>query len=219
MLLALAAVPLLYLAAALVGSLVPVNRGWEEPAEGTTVYLRSNGIHVDIIMPAEAEGLDWGPLFPASSFRGAPADARWFAFGAGERRVYLETPTWWDLSPRTVWAALVGGERVMHVERTNDPGAELRAVRLRPEEYRRLWAAIRAELTLDAEGRPERIEHPGYTPEDAFFVGRGRASAVSSCNTWVAERLRIAGVEASLWSPFAQGLLWRYRVGEPGRSP
>ena len=215
MLVAVGAVPLLYLAAALAGSLIPVNGTWEEAKDGTTIFLRSNGVHVDIVMPAEAEGLDWRPLFPVSKFRGAPEQARWFAFGAGERRVYLETPTWWDVSPRTFWSAVTGGERVMHVERTNDPGTGMRAVRLRPEEYRRLWAAIRAELALGGEGRPERIDHPGYTPEDAFFVGRGRASALSTCNSWVADRLRIAGVETSLWPPFAQGLLWRYREGSP----
>lgn len=209
--LALAAVPLLYLAAALAGSLIPVNRAWEEPAEGTTVYLRSNGIHVDILMPAQAEGLDWRPLFPANSFHAAPANARWFGFGAGERRVYLDTPTWWDLSPRTAWAAVTGGEQVMHIERTNDPGDDLRAIRLRPEEYRRLWTAIRAQLTLDRAGRPQRIDHPGYTSEDAFYIGRGRASALHTCNNWVADKLRLAGVETSVWPPFAQGLIWRYR--------
>src|SRR5687768_16362314 len=52
-LLALAAIPALYLLAALAGSLIPVNRGWEEPRQGITVYLADNGIHTDIIMPAK----------------------------------------------------------------------------------------------------------------------------------------------------------------------
>ena len=211
LLLAMAAVPLLYLLAAVIGSLLPVNSEWEEPGRGTTVYLRSNGIHVDIVMPAVAEGLDWRPLFPRADFRDAPASPRWFAFGAGERQVYLETPTWWDLTPRTAWAALTGGEQVMHVERTLVPGDDLRAIRLRPEEYRRLWAAVRAGLELTREGRPQRIDHVGYFGDDAFFRAGGRANALHTCNHWVADRLRLAGVETSLWSPFAQGLMWRYR--------
>ena len=68
---ALLAVPALYLVAALIGSLVPVNRGWTEPAQGTTVYLADNGIHADIVMPVEAQGLDWAPLIPASDFAAA----------------------------------------------------------------------------------------------------------------------------------------------------
>ena len=55
---ALLAVPALYLLAALAGSLIPVNRGWIEPAQGTTIYLADNGIHVDVIMPIAAQGLD-----------------------------------------------------------------------------------------------------------------------------------------------------------------
>jgi uncharacterized protein (TIGR02117 family) len=200
-------VPLLYLAAALAGSLLAVNRGWEEPARGTLIYLRSNGIHVDIVMPAQAHGLDWRPLLPARDFRDAPLRPRWFGFGAGERRVYLDTPSWSDLTPRTLWAALTGGEQILHVDRTLHPGADLYALRLRPEEYRRLWAAIRA----DFDGPPDRIDHPGYGPDDAFYEGSGKASALHTCNNWAAAKLRLAGVETSLWSPFAQGLVWRYR--------
>jgi uncharacterized protein (TIGR02117 family) len=132
---------------------------------------------------------------------------RWFGFGAGERRVYLETPSWGDLTPRTVWAALTGGERVLHVDQTAEPGFELRAIRLRPEEYRRLWAAVRAEF----DGKPRRIDHPGYGLDDAFYEARGRASAVQTCNQWVADKLRLAGVRTSAWTPFAPGLVWRYR--------
>ena len=87
-------VPALYLLAALVGSLVPVNRGWTEPDDGITVYLANNGVHADIVMPVKAEGLDWTPFVPKSDFAAADPGARWVAFGAGEKRVYLNTPTW-----------------------------------------------------------------------------------------------------------------------------
>ena len=218
MLLAIAAIPLLYLVAALAGSLIPVNGDWEEPENGTTVYVANNGVHVDLILPMRAQGLDWKPLLAARHLAGADAKARWVAFGAGERRVYFDTPTWWDLSPATVWAALTGGTRVMHVEWVRDPSYATREIRLRPEEYRRLWAAIRAEFNLDTRGRPQQIDHPGYGPADAFYEGIGKATALDTCNSWVADRLRIAGVKASLWSPFAQGVTWRYReVG--GKAP
>ncbi len=209
--LAVLAIPALYLLAALIGGLASVNRDWNEPERGITVYLADNGVHADLILPAVAGGLDWGPLLPATDFAAVPADARWIAFGAGERRVYLDTPTWADITPRTIWAAMTGGERVMHVEWTSDPGYAAREIRLTPEQYRRLWAAIRAGFVLDAEGKPIRIDHPGYGPRDAFYEGFGRATALDTCNQWVASRLRLAGVKTPLWSPFAEGLTWRYR--------
>ena len=212
--LALAAIPALYLFAALVGSLIPVNRGCSEPVGGTTVYLVSNGVHADLILPVDAHGLDWRPLLPLNDFAAPDGSARWIAFGAGERRVYLETPRWRDIRLGTIWAALSGGERVMHVEQIADPGPEARAIRLRPHEYRRLWAAIRAGFALDRDGRPQRIDHPGYNGWDAFYLGTGKANAFATSNSWVGERLRLAGVRTGAWSPFAQGLLWRYRPAD-----
>jgi uncharacterized protein (TIGR02117 family) len=209
--LAFAAVPALYLLAALVGSLVPVNPGWAEPDRGVTIYIANNGVHADLVLPAEAEGLDWRPLLPKRHFAGADPAAGWVAFGAGERRVYLDTPRWRDITLPTIWAGLTGGTRVMHVEWVRDPAYAAREIRLRPEEYRRLWQSIRAEFDLDSRGRPKRIAHPGYGPTDAFYECRGKASALRTCNNWAADRLRLAGVETGLWTPFAQGVVWRYR--------
>jgi uncharacterized protein (TIGR02117 family) len=208
---ALLAIPAAYLVAALIGSLVPVNRVWSEPAEGIDVYLADNGIHADLIMPVDAEGLDWGPLLPKSDFAAPDPDARWIAFGSGEERVYLNTPTWWDITPATVWSALAGGKRVMHVEYVPSPDYAVRQIRLRPEEYRRLWSAVRADFALDRRGRPIRIDHRGYGPADAFYRAVGKESTVRTCNSWVARWLRLAGVETSLWPPFVNGLTWRYR--------
>jgi len=208
---ALLAIPALYMVAALVGSIVPVNRGWTEPAQGTTIYLADNGIHVDVIMPINAQGLDWRPLIRPGDFAAVDPSASFIAFGSGERRVYLNTPTWWDVTPRTLWSAIVGDDRVMHVEYVPSPSYAVREIRLRPEEYRRLWAAIRADFALDARGRPIRIAHPGYGPYDAFYRATGKANAVRSCNAVASRWLRLAGVKTSLWPPFAEGLVWRYR--------
>jgi uncharacterized protein (TIGR02117 family) len=205
------AFPAAYMVAALIGSSIPVNRGWTEPKDGIAIYLADNGIHTDIVMPADAQGLDWGPLLPKSDTATIPGKANWVAFGSGEEKVYVETPTWWDIRPKTVWAALTGSKRVMHVEWITDPSYAEREIRLRPEEYRRLWAAIRADFRPGPAGRPIRISHRGYGCCDAFYQASGRFNALKTCNSWTADKLRIAGVKTSLWPPFAQGLLWRYR--------
>jgi uncharacterized protein (TIGR02117 family) len=208
---AILALPAAYMAAALAGSLVPVNRGWVEPDSGITVYLADNGIHTDILMPAQAAGLDWAPIVPKSDAAAVPIDARWVAFGSGEERVYLKTPTWWDIRPATIWAVLSGSRRVLHVEWVDSPSYADRQIRLRPEEYRRLWAAARADFELGQSGRPIRIDHPGYGCCDTFYWGSGRFNALKTCNSWAADKLRLAGVRTSLWPPFTSGLLWRYR--------
>lgn len=209
-----AVIPGIYLLAAMIGGLVPVNRGWVEPARGITIYIADNGIHADLVLPMQEAGLDWAPLVPREDFAAPPPTARWVAFGAGERRVYLDTPTWSDLTLRTAWAGIAGGERVMHVEYVADPAWSAREIRVTPEQYRRLWTAVRASFALDKTGRPIRIDHPGYGPADAFYKGVGRASAINTCNQWLAGRLRLAGIKAPLWSPFVEGLVWRYREAD-----
>jgi len=99
----------------------------------------------------------------------------------------------------------------MHVEYVPSPDYAVRAIRVRPQEYRRLWASIRADLKLGRGGNPQRIDHPGYGPSDAFYRATGKASAFRTCNTAAANWLRLAGIETSLWPPFTQGLTWRYR--------
>jgi len=208
---ALLTLPALYMIAALIGSILPVNRGWTESGIGTMIYIADNGIHTDIIMPVEAQGLDWARLLPKSDFAAVPPDAAWVAFGSGERHVYLDTPRWRDIRPHTLWSALAGGQRVIHAEYVPSPYYAVRQIRLRPEEYRRLWTAIRADFALDRRGRPQRIDHPGYGSTDAFYRATGKASAIRTCNAVVARWLRLAGVETSLWPPFDGGLTWRYR--------
>ena len=210
------AIPAAYMAAALIGSFVPVNRGWSEPEQGITVYLADNGIHTDIIMPADAAGVSWPEFVPRNDGAAVPASARWVAFGSGEERVYLNTSTWWGIRPRTIWAVITGSRRVMHVEWVDDPSYAEREIRLRPEEYRRLWAAVRADFKLSGNGDPIRVDHPGYDCCDSFYWGSGRFNALKTCNSWTADKLRIAGVKTSLWPPFAPGLLWRYRRASSG---
>ena len=208
---AVLAVPALYLVAALFGSLIPVNRDWREASLGTTIYIADNGIHADLIMPLESDGLSWAQQFSKKDFAAVPSGARWIAFGSGEKEVYLNTPTWRDVRLSTLWSALAGGPRLIHVEYVTSPDYAVRAIRLRKDEYRRLWSAIRESFDAGPGGGVQHVDHRGYGPSDAFYRARGNASAILTCNVVVARWLGKAGVKTSLWPPFISGLVWRYR--------
>ena len=66
---------------------------------GVVIFVRSNGIHTDLVMPKVNAEADWRPYANPDDVR----DPRWgaanyVAIGYGAREFYLNTPTWGALS-------------------------------------------------------------------------------------------------------------------------
>lgn len=194
-----------YVTAGLIGGALPRNVGWGPPARGVTIWVESNGIHTGLVVPkhgpeADAAGVDWDAFAPADDL-GDPryAGHEYLAIGWGEHGFYLGTPTWADVRPGVVLAAAFGSERtLLHVEHRPRPvvGADVRAIVLRPDEYRRLVAFIVASRA--ATGR----HWHGYGDGDVFYEARGRYDAVRTCNRWTGAALAAAGVRVGRWTPF-----------------
>lgn len=190
-----------YGAAGMAGGAVPSNAGWSQPRDGVRILVESNGVHTDLVLPKVAAGVDWRDLLPGDDL----ADPRYARFdhvaiGWGERTFYLETPRWSDVKPLTVLRAAFGSDRtVLHVEHIAPPAVadDAREVVLRPDEYRRLAAFIRASFV----GR-QAWHRTGYASNDAFYQARGRYSAIETCNAWTGDALRAAGVRIGVWTPF-----------------
>ena len=189
-----------YAAAGLIGGAIPANAAWRPPVEGVRVYVESNGIHVGIVVPKVAAGVDWRGIAPGADV----ADPRYggydhLAIGWGERAFFLDTATWADLRLRTLLAAARGSDAtLMHIEHVPAPrtGNNARSIMLRPEEYRRLAAYIRRSFATDRE------RHRGYDANDAFYAATGHYSAIRTCNAWTGDALRHAGVRIGRWTPF-----------------
>ena len=217
---ALAAAPLAYLLLALLLGLLPVNRDFRPTppeAGGVTVYLRSNGVHAELVLPA-ASPYDWRAELPPAGIVDAarlasPPPLAWIAFGWGDREFFVRTRTWRDLRPATAASALLGlGPAAMHVEYLARP-LDYRAQRidLSPAQYARLVEGLRAGFARDAAGRPRRIDDPGYFDTDAFYEGTGRYTLWLTCNEWIRRVLAGAGVRTAAWAPFEAALFRQLR--------
>lgn len=198
-----------YAAAGVVGGLIPANAGWHPPARGVTIWVEDNGVHTGLVLPKVAAGVDWRGLARAGDLRD-PRNGGYdhIAVGWGERDFFLSTPRWADVRPAAVLRAAVGADAtLLHVEHVPRPrvGPDVRRIVLRPEEYRRLTAFIRASWKG---GRRWR----GYGGHDVFYAARGRYSAVRTCNSWIGAALRAAGVRVGRWTPFPQTVLWWFPV-------
>jgi uncharacterized protein (TIGR02117 family) len=198
------ALPAVYLLAALLLGLVPVNADFKPSSVGVAVFVRTNGVHAELVLPAHASSIDWTQDHPPTHMRGLAQPLDWVAFGWGDRDFFATTPTWADLRPRTALVALSGvGEGAMHVEYIASPHAYAgRELRLSAEQYARLADFVRDSFRRDAAGKPQRLELPGYFATDAFYAAVPNYVFWFTCNDWVRRGLTVAGVRAPRWSPF-----------------
>lgn len=206
---ALALAVLLFALAGWIGSSIPRNPDWREPAPDAPgvveIMVGSNGIHTELVLPLVTPEKDWRPVFPAADLAVPDRPFTHVAVSWGEHEVFLNTPTWWDLRPITVLRIIgVGGDGLLHVAHyvRPAPSTDNRPLRLTSAEYRRLVAAIERALP-----QGPRVVHPGYGPHDVFYEAPGRYTITNTCNQWTSDTLAAAGVRTGWWTPFAGGVM------------
>jgi uncharacterized protein (TIGR02117 family) len=188
-----------------IGSSIPRNSDWIEPADGIEIMVGTNGVHTELVLPLVTAEKDWRADFPSADVPLARLDYTHVAVSWGEREVFLNTPTWWDLSPLTVLRIVgVGGDGLLHVSHyvRPAPSAENRPLRLTSAQYRRLVAAIERSLP-----KGKRVRYAGYGPQDVFYEAPGHYTATNTCNQWTSNTLARAGVRTGWWTPFAGGVM------------
>lgn len=192
-----------------IGSSIPRNSDWAEadPDQEATIeiLIGDNGIHTEIIMPLVTPEMDWREQFPASDLIAQNANYSHVAVSWGERKFFLETPTWADVDPRTVIGAMIGGEGVLHVAHyvRPAPADDFRPLHLRPDEY----AALARQIAQQVEPRETREVLSGYGRNDVFYTAAGTYHIGNTCNQWTSDRLGDAGVKIGRWSPFPGGVM------------
>ena len=108
-----------YVAILIVG-LIPVNSDFQRSEEGITIYVISNAVHADLVLPKSTSTIDWSQKFLGSKFAEDNKDDSHIAFGWGDRGFFLETETWDDFKLSTAAnALLLPSGSCMHVAFTD----------------------------------------------------------------------------------------------------
>lgn len=192
--------------------LVPINNDFRHAEEGIDVLVVSTSIHADFVMPIASDVVDWRNEFPPEAFAGEVSDASHVAIGWGDRRLFIETPTWSDLTAGTLVNALLWpSPTCLHVQMIDEPVQTegVRALRLSEEQYSRLVDYIRASITRDAAGNSIVVPNASYDTFDAFFEAEGSYHPFRTCNCWVQGGLSAAGVRTGWFTPLPQSVqLW-----------
>lgn len=205
-----------YASAVVVSAMIPVNADFREPEDGIPIYLTSNGLHADVLLPMHSDAMDWRGLLVDSS-GGTRERANYMAFGWGDRAVFIDTPTWRDLRFTTAIKALFGlNGTLMHVEPRFVPDPVMPVpegvVRLKisPAQLRVLSRYVAAGFARgEAQSQPQMIDVAGYGPHDRFYPATGRYSAYQTCNEWLRRGLAEAGIRMPSWAPFDWAIFYQ----------
>jgi uncharacterized protein (TIGR02117 family) len=206
----------LFFMAGWVGSSIPRNTDWREAEEGVQIMVETNGVHTAIVMPLVTPQKDWRENFPADDVAAAGLPYSHVSVSWGEREVFLNTPSWADLSPITVLRIIgIGGDGLLHVAHyvRPAPAEHIRPLRISEAEYARLVKEIEASLPDAA----TRRRYPGYGDYDVFYDAPGRYTALNTCNQWTSNTLTAAGIRTGWWTPFAGGVMkWVPKISDTG---
>lgn len=203
----------LYLLSAFTLSRISVARE-QEDARDLVIYIKTNGVHTDLVLPVKTSFIDWSQHLPAGNTKGKDSTARYIAMGWGDKGFYLETPTWADLKWRTAFnAAFALGHSAIHATYYRDvrEGDDCKKVEISQAQYQRLVRFIRESFRTDSAGQLICIPtNAQYGADDAFYEARGSYSLFHTCNTWANNGLKACGQKACLWTPFDKGIFYQY---------
>jgi uncharacterized protein (TIGR02117 family) len=209
-----AGVVLLYAGFLLLG-FVPVNRNYKVPPSGDRVmlFVRSNEIHTDIVMPIvhEPTGIDWRKLFAPEDCLGDVSGAEYVAAGWGNRGFFIEIERWADLKVSTLLKAIFPSESVLHVEYLDQSlvGGEMRKIVVSHQDYLKLAEFVKSSVgRIDKRGFAQLATETSYNDSDRFYMASGSYHAFNTCNQWTGRGLKLAGVPIGIWTPLKQQVLF-----------
>ena len=199
--------PLLFVAVAYLAAIVPGKHADLEPGTENLIGLVRGPLHYDFLIPLNPKTRSH---FAFAEKAGVPVSlpqAEWLVVGWGAREFYTTAGTFADITAHSVISAVTGDTAVMHLDVAGDVSgiASVRYLTLSDAQFDGLLAAIDAGFQHDQTGAPQPIPDR-FSQHDAFFTGNGRFSLFHTCNAWVGETLRAAGVPLGLWTPLPQTL-------------
>ena len=196
----------LYLILALVLGTLSVNQSFAQATNGVEVFVTDNGVHTDWVLPVKTPYFDWRTKLHLQDYAGADSTFTHVGFGWGDRRFYMETPEWKDLTLTTAITALFWPTRTaMHVEfipAPLKPTKSQRPLTLTPAQYEALVAYILKTFQQQG-GQFILIPGRGYSATDNFYEANGKFYLFKTCNTWTNGGLKAIGAEAAFWAPFS----------------
>ncbi len=204
---------IIYIFIIIIGSLITVNKKAIQKDE-VEVFIYSNGVHTDIVMPTVSSQIDWRDVFSPLNTKAKDSTLQYVSIGWGDKGFYLNTPTWADLKFSTAFKAAFGlSESALHVTYypTMTESSNCKRVMISKDNYQRLIAFIQQTAVLTETNKTSYIRtNANYGNTDAFYDAFGKYNLFNTCNTWANSALKSAHIKAALWTPLDKGIFYHY---------
>jgi len=179
-----------------------------------TIYIRTNGVHTDIVVPVRNEHYDWSKEVKAKNTQANDTNFTYLALGWGDKGFYLETPTWADLKASVAFKAATGlSNTAMHATYLYKikEDATCKKIEMSKTQYARLIKYLKDSFEKDSKGNFMHIKtNANYSNTDAFYEANGSYSLFHTCNTWANNGLKACGQKCCFWTPFDKGIFLNY---------
>lgn len=204
----------LYIIAGLFIPYITVNRNVEKNGS-VAIYILSNGVHTDLVVPIKNDQMDWNQLVKADDTVGKDSAANFVAFGWGDKGFYLDTPTWAELKFSTAFkAAFALGESAIHTTFYKEmiEGENCIKINISRQNYKRLIYFIENSFDKDVNGNLINIKtNAVYGTNDTFYESKGTYNLFYTCNTWANNGLKACNQKAGMWALLDEGIFYHYR--------
>lgn len=198
-------IPLSYILVSLILSSITVDRKAENQTLDKTIYLSTNGVHLEIVIPKSNLDSRFLSEIKHQQFE------NFLSFGWGDEEFYLNTPTWGDLTISTALkAAFWKSPTLIHVTRYQTIQPKWIEIKVSESELEKLNRYILNTFKTDSKGKVIILENQGYGATDDFYKAPGSYYFYKTCNSWVNTGFKESGLKACVWNPFDFGLLNKY---------
>ncbi|MCL9770885.1 TIGR02117 family protein [Flavobacterium sp. HXWNR69] len=195
-------------------SFVSVNEDVTVNQEEIPIYILTNGVHTDIVLPIKNEHHDWSTQLKFEHTKSKDTTYQYVALGWGDKGFYLETPTWADLKASTAIKAASGlSSSAMHVTfyKHLKENQSCKKLQISLENYKKLIAFINESFQTKS-GKFLKIEtNAVYGKHDVFYEANGSYSLFYTCNSWANQALKAANQKAALWTISDSGIFRHYK--------
>ncbi|WP_410493635.1 TIGR02117 family protein [Chryseobacterium sp. PMSZPI] len=206
---------IIYVLLGLLIPFIPVSAKDDGQKKEIPIYIFTNGVHTDIVMPVKTDLKDWSLSIPFANTKSKRTDYNYIGIGWGDKGFYLETPTWADLKFSTaVKAAFWLSDSAMHCTyyTSMKEGEDCKMIMISRAQYESLVKYVEAKFDRDQNGNFMLIPTDAvYGDNDAFYDAKGTYSFLYTCNTWTNNALKAAGQKAALWTPSDFGIFQHYK--------